>query len=263
MRTLVFVASMMVTGCVGQMVTATQPDGTVVKTPASVVLNETIVAGQQKCYDNQLALAQVELGNRPESLTGTDYALAQMASAIATLAEVIKPQANPCSATNMADVQLAKENRYTILGTSLLDNSFGLVTAIVPWKYGAKVLTSAFDAAGDAYEIGDISQSTTFASEGGAGGAGGEGGLGGEAGGENGVAGSGAEGSEGGAAAAGGGAAGNNLVIGRGNAAGIAGADAQTSTGFKSGNGTIDDRDGVNESDVNASVDLSVPVGVN
>lgn len=179
-------------------------------------------------------------------------------------------QMNPClngsviasNQTNMFDKDIAQANAQSGITKALLRASVvGLAI-----DTAGDVLEAGFDASGNDYVIGDISQSSTFASNGGDGGPGGEGGLSTTETGDP----IGGEGSEGGAAAAGGGASGNQLNIGDGNSTGIAGADAISSTGTKSGNGTIEDGDGVinrgsDESDnnVNAEVSLEVPVGVN
>jgi len=249
------------------MVKTTTPSGTVTETPQKVAMQQSISANQAACYERLDANQAQNSLAIPEDMTGTEYALVAMANAFQTLAESLRPATDPCAVSNMADVEIAKQRKWEVLGDSLMDNTFGFASAIVPWHYGASVLKSAFAVAGDVTTIGSIDQTTTFeegtiggssgpAGDGGPGGGGEVADTGGGAGGEGGPA------AEAGAGTTGGGSTGgNSLNIGRGNANGLAGNDNTSSTGTKSGNAFIDDRDGVNESEVDAAISLTVPVG--
>lgn len=178
-------------------------------------------------------------------------------------------QMNPClngsaiSQTNMFDRDIAQAKAQAGITGDLIGSTvigLGIKTA-------GDVLEAGFDSAGDEYTVGNVSQSTQYASQGAPGGAGGTGGLATT---ETGNP-IGGEGSEGGASgAAGGGTNGNNaLNIGRANANATAGVDAVAPTGLKSGNGdNYNDQDGLinngtDESDNNVNASVTIPVGVN
>jgi len=198
-------------------------------------------------------------------------ALSEVGEVAFAVGQAAGVQMNPClngsalvrNQTNMFDRDIAQAKAQSGITSDLIGSTvigLGIKTA-------GDVLEAGFDSAGDEYTVGNVTQSTQYASQGAPGGAGGTGGLATTETGDP----IGGEGSEGGASgAAGGGTNGNtSLNIGRANANATAGVDAVAPTGLKSGNGdNYNDQDGLinngtDESDNNVNASVTIPVGVN
>lgn len=250
------------------MVTTTTPSGTVTETPQKVAIQQSISANQAACYARLDAQASNSLAI-PEDMTGTEYALVAMANAFQTLAESLRPATDPCAVSNMADVDIAKQEKWKALGVAVIDGTTRVITTVVPWKYGADIVKAGYEVAGDVTTTGDNTLTTTFeeGTIGGSSGPAGDGAPGGSGevadagGGDGGVGGNAAEA---GAGTTGGSTGGSTMIFGRNNGASLAGNDAISATGTKSGNAeNFNDSDGIiaGEGDNNVNASVTVPVG--
>ena len=271
MRLAVFIFLFVLTGCASYpefmhkklevTVTDYRPDGSVES--VTVTEHTPSTMGQQSISNSKVDPVVPNCTFNMEALSE----IGEVAFAMGMAAGI---EMNPClngsayiAQTNMFDRDIAQAKAQAGITSDLIGSTvigLGIKTA-------GDVLEAGFNAAGDEYTVGNVTQSTQYASQGAPGGAGGTGGLATT---ETGNP-IGGEGSEGGASgAAGGGTNGNNaLNIGRANANATAGVDAVAPTGLKSGNGdNYNDQDGLinngtDESDNNVNASVTIPVGVN